>query len=388
MLDDCLLIKELLKVKEEIIEKAKRFEKARKKLLAAFKNYSSCNPKDISSSLKEKYYLFKGRISVGERKIKISGYADPLEPLQPFSIKVASPPSSNPKSWALKVLRGWRVIGVDGSQIYPSRDFNIPLKYVQAAAFVRDGSNVRHEFQANFLTGRTVSADPLEVDLKRMKLELELVKNLLEKEGDGKTCILLDMPLASRHLRALKASRRGRLVKPVLELMELGEKKKIPIIGYTTISYAWDLIASLAMLCEENLEARPSDMGLLSYLLHEVGCRTTFFSLKGKFVEKLFKGREIVFTYFKVSSEPPVRIEMPKWVYTSGLANEVLKVVLAESILGEGYPYVLLRAHEAASLDYSDRELFYEICLKFLREECNLDVRESPKRRAKIESIV
>lgn len=81
-------------------------------------------------------------------------------------------------------------------------------------------------------------------------------------------------------------------------------------------------------------------------------------------------GHRIGFTYLKTTAAaPPARIDVPMWVPERGLLDEVLDLVRAEVIVGNGYPYVIEAADAAAVLSARDRDAFYAIFQHFTEEQ-------------------
>ncbi len=392
MLDEELLLTKLYQKKSVILNRSSKFEKARKVLGFLYEKLSKNNLDELVGALEKLYNQRNGRILVSGRPFEVSGYGQPLEPLGDFKRCFKVVEVEKLGSWATNILSKWCLIGVDGGQIYPSFDFNLPLRYVQAAAFIKKPSgNFKYKYKANFLTESKMDSMTREVDLERMNLEFEMVREVIDElSGEKRICVLMDMPLSSRYLRNLVGKMRRKMIKPVKNLLKLCREKEIYVFGYTSISYAWDVVASLILLGGGEIEARPYDIGLFLPYLNKFGLRTPVFRLRSRFIDKVFReeGIDIAFTYLKTSSGPPARLEFPEWMLRKRVFGEVLKAVLAEVYLGEGYPYALLRAHESASLTIEDREKFYVICKSFLEKECGIALKESVKRTRKVFSIL
>jgi hypothetical protein len=83
---------------------------------------------------------------------------------------------------------------------------------------------------------------------------------------------------------------------------------------------------------------------------------------------------QIIFTYLQTTRDrPPARLEMPRWLWESGMAATVIDWVKAEVIIGGGYPYAIETADQTAVLQAPDRQLFYRILQEWAdREALNL----------------
>jgi hypothetical protein len=82
------------------------------------------------------------------------------------------------------------------------------------------------------------------------------------------------------------------------------------------------------------------------------------------------------------SNAIPARLDIPVWVYESGLLEEVIDAVRAECIVGLGYPYALETADATAVLTVRDRETFLRALQDFAARE-NLNFLVSNKRMSK-----
>ena len=84
----------------------------------------------------------------------------------------------------------------------------------------------------------------------------------------------------------------------------------------------------------------------------------------------------------KPAAAPPARLEFPLWIYEEGILDDVLDIVRAEVIAGNGYPYAIETADAAAVITTSDRETFYTLFRHFA-ETRNLDLQISQKAASK-----
>jgi len=95
--------------------------------------------------------------------------------------------------------------------------------------------------------------------------------------------------------------------------------------------------------------------------------------------------RDVVFSYVRLTQErPPARIEMPRWVWEAGRADDMLNLVRAECVVGaNGYPYAAETADAVAVLQLPDRERFYGIFQQFAEAEA-LTLHQSRKSLSKL----
>src|SRR5919205_1375200 len=76
------------------------------------------------------------------------------------------------------------------------------------------------------------------------------------------------------------------------------------------------------------------------------------------------------FIYLQTTGEgSPARLDIPAWVYDAGLLDEVVDAVRAECVVGNGYPYALETADEAAYISGRDRAQFMRALQEFAERE-------------------
>ena len=75
---------------------------------------------------------------------------------------------------------------------------------------------------------------------------------------------------------------------------------------------------------------------------------------------------QIYFFYVKTGAGSILKVEFPP--YAMEQLNEIWKVVLYQSLLTGGYPYVLARAHENSVITQNERKKIIEMLERFLVE--------------------
>ena len=89
------------------------------------------------------------------------------------------------------------------------------------------------------------------------------------------------------------------------------------------------------------------------------------------------------FVYLQTTSDGhPARLDIPAWVQEAGLLEEVTDAVRAECVVGNGYPYAIETADEAAVMTARDREHFLRAMQDFAAQH-SLDFRISRKAASK-----
>lgn len=298
------------------------------------------------------------------------------------------------RAWAFETLLGRSTLAVDGSQIPPPTEFNIPIGAVQAAWFENphtpEGRYIKDlVFEiltpADLLieTGEDRIYSEQKINLRRFELEIGTLCRRLEDlagrtEANRRPVALVDSSLVISFADRLQGEMRSRHIKAMLALLHCSERTRIPIVGYIDGSRARDLV-HLLRFCFELPEAiRINDAQLLSARL-DWGARTPLMICARGGADRKQAGvldsfeeyrRGIGFVYLKTAaSAPPARLEIPLWVWREGLLDEVIDVVRAEVVVGNGYPYAIQAADAAAAIGARDREQFYAIFQRFAEEQ-------------------
>ena len=156
----------------------------------------------------------------------------------------------------------------------------------------------------------------------------------------------------------------------VLELITLSEDAEVPVVGYVARSFSRDVITLINAFSGNDTAPSVYDAGLFSAsvggkkLLKNWGDRTCFFYSDrvglDVFVDQASGRSSVGFTYLSTTSDStPARLDLPSWVYEKGLLDETVDVVLAECVVGLGYPYALETADQTAVIASRDREVFF-----------------------------
>ena len=312
------------------------------------------------------------------------------------------------RAWASEVLLGHTTVAADGSQILPNTELSIPVAAVQVAWFsnphTREGRYVKDlafellppEDLLIELRGERQFSEQA-VSFRRFRLEVETLCRQMREIAADETqrvklpLVLFDSSLVISFAEQLHEELGRQYISAVLELLRCSEQTRVPVVGYVDSSHARDL-TKLVSSCFNLREAeRVHDAQLLGERM-AWGERSPFFicargssrsnqqSVLDGFEEYR---RGVGFVYLKTNvSAPPARLEIPRWVYDQSLLDEVVDLVRAEVIVGNGYPYALEAADAAAVLSGRDREAFYLIFQRFAEEQ-GIKLRVSPKTASK-----
>jgi hypothetical protein len=312
------------------------------------------------------------------------------------------------RDWACQALLDHTTIAVDGSQIKHDPDFNIPVAAIQVAWFenrhARDGRYTK-DIAFEILTPEDILVEyngdrvfsEQRVNARRFELEIETLCGLMQKHAaerkqDSRLPLaLFDSSLVISFADRLQGEMRDRHINAMLKLLRCSRQTGVPVVGFVDTTYARDLTNMIAHCFRLNEAARIHDAQLLSDLLGW-GARTPLFVCARGGADRRQKGvlesfeeyrRGVGFVYLKTNAPtPPARLEIPMWVYEQGLLDEVIDLVRAEVIVGNGYPYVIEAADAAAVISSRDRDAFYAIFQRFAVER-GVKTRVSQKKTSK-----
>jgi hypothetical protein len=318
-------------------------------------------------------------------------------PVLPFGHAFAHHEES--RAWA-EGVRGIITFAVDGSQLLPWRDASVPVALVQAAIFENPHQppapylkDVRTELlppedllvsEPEMMNARTNEAAGYSeriVHLRRFELEVNTIVSRLEyhaarrQEGhDAPVVALFDGSLIVSFALKMPPPYPDRYAAAAQRLLDASRRTRIPLLGYIDTSYARDMITMLRTLTGDEL---PPSRGIHDALLWggalEWGDRTpAFLSAREDLAAMGYRGGAdaVGFVYLRAARDrPPVRVEFPAWVLEDGMLDQVMDVLRAEIITGQGYPYSIEAADAVAVISTEDRARFYTVFQQFAERE-------------------
>jgi hypothetical protein len=296
------------------------------------------------------------------------------------------------REWAESTLAGVHTFAVDGSQIYPSSDWSIPIAAVQIGWFENphgDGAYVKDvDFKLISPAELTDAADEAGmrtlVNLERHQAEVEaLVKWMRDQAGaGGKRLALFDGTLVVSY--ASGRQERRRYVEAVRELMKTSAETRVPLVAYIDSSRARDLAHMFATAAGQE-EPRITD-GTVLPDRSDWGARTpAFICARRQGLDNYADmAREVCFLYLKSNRDGrPARLEFPGWMLREGRLDETVDWVRAEIVAqGNGFPYAIETADEVAVLTMKDRDRMMALVQDFAIEH-NLRLDWRAKSRSK-----
>jgi hypothetical protein len=297
------------------------------------------------------------------------------------------------RDWARAVLTGRPVAAVDGSQIPPTKDFNIPVGAIQVGWFINP-----HDAATPYVKDvafRVLSPDELDdedeatddralsswrVTQERFIGECEQLCRIMAYYADApqraKPLCFFDGSLIVSFAIQLRAGRAQPYLAAVRTLLDCSNETRVPLVAFVDRSFSHDfvnLIDTVAGTQGVSEALTISDAGLLDSYLPNWGDRAPLFycdrqdNLRREYDPSLYN--DVAFTYMRLSRDRvPARVEMPWWVVEEGLADDVLNLVRAECVVGGGYPYAVETADALAVISHADRERFYSLFEQFAQQ--------------------
>ncbi|MFO7917138.1 MAG: DNA double-strand break repair nuclease NurA [Anaerolineae bacterium] len=305
------------------------------------------------------------------------------------------------REWALDTLKQVPTLAVDGSQIFPSTDFSVPVGAVQIGWFENPHhpqkgyeKDIHFEILApHELTDQEDDAGAFsgrKVNLRRFERECEFIATYMHEAGttEPPPVCFFDGSLAISFAAQMAPNLRKRYITSVHSLIRTSEETRVPLVGYVATSTAHDLTAMLQHLTDEEDLPSLTDGALLRPHM-SWGDRTESYLCARD--DRLFKeGNEhldyydrLLFLYLKTTSQGvPGRLDIPAWVLEDDLLPWLTDIIRAECIVGGGYPYAIETADATAVITREDQERFYRLFQDFL-EEVGLNLRYSRKAYSK-----
>ncbi len=330
----------------------------------------------------------------------------------PFPINFSNLPEMI--DWAKKILLQKTVVATDGSQIYSSQEYSIPVALIHVAR-CRNDHSIEKKYSKDTIIKilspeellleesggkkKTFSKEP--VDCERFKMEcdlltqeMEIIKNEIPKIE--KAYFIMDGSLILSFIdRSNPKIQEGHL-KSLKNAITKSRKSKYPLIGYVDSSRAKDVVNMVASLSPIDLKSINyiSDSNVLEKYFSKnrninmkFGDRTcSFICDRNEPVYKKYPSeieQKIAFFYIKLNSEQLVRVEFPDYILNKEeQIDELANILIAESIIGQGYPHIIDQVHHAAIIQNKERSKFYRLFQKFCIDE-KLQFRILNKTRSK-----
>jgi hypothetical protein len=277
----------------------------------------------------------------------------------------------------------YRIISVDGSQIYPDRHQGTSC-YLINIGFVDiiygGACVVRLDAQPYLFGGRTdeeITDNVVEVvNAKRQELEfstgLQLCAQQISPTFAGRQLFVCDGSLIFWHLNNASESLKTTYMACYIELMRQFYAQGSAYVGYISMPKSKELVNLIRIqLCNFQLEGCTEhkimdqivDTTVASFFL-QPGSRTTLFRSNASILKEYPAELAVYFFYMDVGQEI-ARVELPAWVAADEQAvNAIASILFDQAQKGSGYPIAIAEAHEQAVVKGPDRDFFYQMVAK------------------------
>ncbi|MCY4108680.1 MAG: DNA double-strand break repair nuclease NurA [Chloroflexi bacterium] len=289
------------------------------------------------------------------------------------------PPNASRREWsrwAERASDGVTTLAVDGSQIYPSGDWSVPIAAVRVGMFenphrgkgdYRKSTSLKPLLPYDLLASAPDDAALQDaVNERRHRLEIQTLIDWMESRAGepGRRIAIFDGSLVVSFATSLRPG----YVESVLDLMEASEKTQTPVVGYVDSSRARDLSQMYSWL--DSGSTTDLNDGVLLPQSEWLQRTPAFVCARAKGLENYERrGRQsdVHFVYLRSSRDAlPARLEFPGWILESGRLEQVVDSIRAEIVAqGGGYPYAMETADAVAVLTSRDRDRFRDIFRRF-----------------------
>ncbi|MBP0028692.1 DNA double-strand break repair nuclease NurA [Roseofilum sp. Guam] len=282
--------------------------------------------------------------------------------------------------WVRDLLTGIPTFAVDGSQIYPSKDFSLPIAVIQIGWFEnfhRGDGDYEKDVAVDLITPNQFAAlekgESLDRLVNRRRLELE-VRRIIDymhvHSHQSSRLVFYDGSLIASFAQTFDRATYQCYLKALRQLLTATQQHQIPLVAYIDTSVAEDTTQMLQRVLGLPPISGVSDPQLLNPLM-EWGDRTVLCRCcrPGILRDYQEQANQVTFTYLKTHAGYPVRLELPFWIFEAGLLEQVIDWVRAEAIIGRGYPYAIETADQVTVLRSEDRKLFYRLLQDWAEQE-------------------
>ncbi len=327
---------------------------------------------DFENSIENKMKKQEGILFLEKIKYKDSPY--------PYEIKE----KIFENKWILNEFNRSKILAIDTSEM-AEHHINPYFILINVGYFFYDyGENKYYEENIPSIYTKNELEEILEergiswlLHYLRLTKELELIRKLNKEIGLENVFVFLDESFSSGFLSGLSDDLLKKIMNKLKEnLDEMIRYKAIPIAVFYSRSRSF-----LNGLGKEFEETRSSDSEFFNEILKN-GQRSPVFKLISKPTSMI--GNEILAFYLKISEGNVLRVETHEDLYDK--IDEIHRAVLMQSIIGEGYPYCMERAHEQAIITEEDRRFVLNMLNQALPK--GYFVRASKKLEKKIHGLI
>ncbi len=289
----------------------------------------------------------------------------------------------NEKVSVLSVPLKYRVLAVDGSQIYPDRHQSIScyLINIGTVSITYGGSSKPVEFSSipRIFTAameENMALSPDFVNCRRQELELiagvEFSHNM-KPADDIPSVLLFDGSFIFWHLEAKEIGLRDLFLPRYLASLHQLYLQQILTASYISLPKSRELVNLLRLsFCNFDFSQSPvaDDMtngfidATIAHLILKPGERTILFKNNAAISKHYLDHVRPYFFYIHVGDEIG-RVEIPAYIAEcEDKVSLIASIVLDQAKKGRGYPVALAESHEQAVVKGVDRDFFTQLLYK------------------------
>jgi len=301
--------------------------------------------------------------------------------------------------WVDSVLAGVAVGSTDGSQIYPDKNYGLPIAVVQIGSVRNrhtEESGYAQSTSATLITpdefadAEVYAFSKAFVDARRFALECDALIDLMHTSSgtdtetdmdrdmdDDRTYLLLDGTLVPSHINALRANVKEIYTGAMRRLLDASNETGNPVIGYVDVSVQRDVVTMMRHIYGLPETKRLFDPVLFAGRLNW-GDRTKAFvcnrdDRRGadspSVLDMYAEHRDSIAFFYMRMGDLPSRIEFPVWCADdTAKIDRIADIIRAETIIRGNYPDILMLAHRNAVITTGEHSLFYRMLNRFCTE--------------------
>ena len=299
------------------------------------------------------------------------------------------------REWAMQTISGVPTLAVDGSQISSSKDISVPVGVVQVGWFEnphRPDARYIKDIAVEILGPDELSGQDQgdsgfpdwQINWKRFEMEVDCLVQYMQSrtESDPKPICFFDGSFVVSFVNKMLPERQEQYTDAVIRLLKTSKQTGIPVVGFIDTTYAHDIVSLVSAVTSFRPTRRISDAVVLQNQMNWGDRSQVYICARDDAVLARYY-ESVCFTYLKTTiSNPPARVELPRWVFEQGEHDRVLDIVRAECVIGVGYPYPIETVDSVAVLNSEDRDRFYRIFQEFTQSN-NLPLQFSRKATSK-----
>ncbi|HEX2978202.1 MAG TPA: DNA double-strand break repair nuclease NurA [Candidatus Babeliales bacterium] len=298
----------------------------------------------------------------------------------------------------------YRVIGIDGSQIYPDRHQNASCALVNIGVVELEYGLLS---KAHVATKPSVLIDDSQgfsftedlINARRQEFELQAATDLasfgISIDRGERTLILFDGSLIFWHLQSYDEAMKTFFIDAYNKLLMKLYGQGIWSAWYISLPKSKELVNLVRLaLCDYNTNSCEA----LNKVDHIVDSHIASFFLPPMSRSIVFEHRSPVIDwyepllrpyFFYLNGEDEIgRTELPAWIANDQVAvQSIAEIILDQMKKGFGYPVCLAEAHEQAVVKGPDRDFFYHLlarCGMNLGRSFSISQKSAKKRRMNV----